>query len=128
MANDENGKEVDLEVAGQKIRAKGYRLLDLIWLPLVLGVAYTCLTLYNHEATAQQEKQSIAVQLKESNKAMVDALKESNMTTVNAIKELTTEQKKATNAIREVACLADPALKNRSDARDFCKRITRDDR
>ena len=30
-------KEVDVEVAGQKFRAKNYRLIDLIWLPLVLG-------------------------------------------------------------------------------------------
>ncbi len=127
MAEDD-AKEVDLTVAGQHVRAKGYRLIDLIWLPLVLGVAYICLTLYNHEATAQTEKQAIAAQMKESNKAMVEALKESNVVTVQAIKELTTEQKKSTSAIREVACLNDPALRNRPDARDFCKRLTRDDR
>ena len=121
-------REVDFEVAGQKIRAKGYRLIDLIWLPMVFGVGYTALTLYNHEATAQTEKQIIAVQMKESNKAMVDALKESNVITVNAIKELTIEQKKATNAIKEIACLSDPAMKNRQDAREFCKRMSRDDR
>lgn len=127
MSDDDN-KEVDLTVAGQHVRAKGYRLIDLIWLPMVLGVAYISLTIYQHEATAQTEKQAIAAQMKESNKAMVDALKENNVITVQAIKELTVEQKKATGAIKEVACLNDPALRNRSDARDFCKRITRDDR
>ena len=131
MANaDEttSGQEVDLTVAGQHVRAKGYRLIDLIWLPMVLGVAYTCLTLYNHEATAQQEKQTIAAQMKESNKAMVDAVKESNIATVQAIKELATEQKKSTAALKETACLLDPAIRNRQDGREFCKRLTSNDR
>jgi hypothetical protein len=60
--------------------------------------------------------------------AVVNSLKESNSHTVEALKAMTVEQKKSTSAIREIACLNDPVMKNRSDAREFCKRMARDDR
>lgn len=124
----ENDQELDVEIAGQKVRTKGYRLTDLIWLPLLFGVGYICLSLYQHEATAQTSTSSVVSALKESNAATVTAIKESNVNTVKALEALTAEQKKSTNAMKEIACLSDPAMKNRSDARDFCKRMSRDDR
>lgn len=120
--------ELDLEFAGQKVRTKGYRLADLIWLPLVLGVAYISLTLYNHEATAQQERQAIAGTLKESNTAIAISLEKSNAATVRALEAVVVEMKKNTSASKETACLLDPVMKNRADAREFCKRMVRDDR
>lgn len=131
--------EIDLEVAGQKVRTKGYRLVDLIWLPMVLGISYTCLTIFQHEASAQQDKAHVAATLaksnndiagalKENSATLAAALKENNANTLQAIRELTIEQRKATDAVREIACLSDPNLKNASNAREFCKRITRDSR
>lgn len=117
----EQEQEFDAEIAGQKIRTKGYRLLDLLWFPIAVGVAWSSLTLYNHDTSAQVFRSS-------SNKAVIDAIKDSNSSTVKAIQELTAEQKKSTNAMRETACLLDPAMRNRQDGREFCKRLTRDER
>lgn len=135
MAEETAGElDVSNPVFGS-IRSKGYRLIDLIWLPMILGIAYTCLSLFQHEATAQQDKARIAATLeksnhdiagalKESNTAIVQALKESNSNTLQAIRELATEQRRATNAIKEVACLSDPAMKDNRNAREFCKRVS----
>lgn len=125
---DPADQELDLEIAGQKIRTKNYRLLDLIWLPVFLGVAYCCLILYQHDASAKDDKATLAATLKESNANIAAALKENNSNMVNAIKEIAVEQRRSTNAIKEVACLNDPAMQHRNDARDFCKRMSRDDR
>lgn len=137
MTDDD--KEIDLEIAGQKVRARGYRLIDLVWLPLVLGMAYCAMMAYQQEARAQVDKATLAKALKdsndnsaqvarESNTAVVNALKEANENTVRALDRLTTEQRKSTDGIREIACLSDPALRNRPDAREICKRLGRSDR
>lgn len=135
----EESGELDLEVAGQKVRAKGYRLVDLIWLPMIFGIGYTCMSLYQHDAQAQSDKAQVAQTLQKSNadiagalkensSTLAQALKENNANTLQAIRELTIEQRKSTDAVREVACLSDPNLKNSPTARDFCKRMTRDSR
>ncbi len=128
MAEENGDKEIDATIAGQHVRAKGYRLADLAWPLLVVGVGYISLTLFNHEATAQQERQAVAQSLKESNAAIAVVLRESNQATVKALEAVVAEVKKSTAAIRESNCLLDPAIKNRQDGREFCKRITRDDR
>lgn len=124
----DSDQELDVKIAGQEVRTKGYRLTDLIWLPMGLGIAYACMSLYNHEATAQSDKAMLANTLKESNGQIAQALKESNLRTAEAIERMAVEQKRATSAMREVACLSDPVMRNRSDAREFCKRMARDDR
>jgi len=127
--------ELDLEVAGQKIRTRGYRLVDLAWLPLLLLVAYIASMLYQHEAHSQADVKAsvdastnVVNAMKESNKALVEALKESNQNTLGAIKELAAEQRKSTAAMRETACLLDPAIKDRRDGREFCKRMVSGER
>ena len=122
--SDGEGKEIDATIAGQHIRAKGYRLMDLLWIAIFCGVGWY---VYQVNAQAQADKQSVATSVKEANMAVVQALKESNANTVEAIKMLTMEQKKSTSAMRETACLLDPAMKNKADARDFCKRMTRNE-
>lgn len=121
----------ELEVdgpGGLKARAKGYRLIDLIWLPMVLGVGYLIMIHQGHAADTKEDKAAIAKALTESNTTIANALKESNAATVNAINGLMLEQRKSTDAIREIACLSDPAMRNRGDAREFCKRMSRDSR
>lgn len=113
---------------GLKARAKGYRLIDLIWLPMVLGIGWLVMVQISHAADTKEEKAAIAKALTESNTTIANALKESNAMTVQAIKDLATEQRRSTDAIREIACLSDPAIRNRGDAREFCKRMSRDSR
>lgn len=120
-------QELDVSIAGQSVRAKGYRLVDLIWLPLVLGTAYTCFMMYQHDAAARDDKATLAATLRESNAAIATALKENNANVVGALKDLATEQRRSTKAMKETACLLDPAIKNRGDGREFCKRMVRDE-
>lgn len=129
------GGELDLEVAGQKIRARGYRLIDLAWLPLAIAAMYSTFLLQQHEANSQTNvktsvdaNSTVVNAMKENNKALVDALKESNQNTLSAIRELSAEQRKSTSAMKETACLLDPAVKDRRDGREFCKRMVLGDR
>lgn len=128
MSDPQTGElDVSNPVLGS-IRAKGYRLSDLLWPLVIVGLGYTSLTLYNHSVEAKDEKEAIAKSLKESHAQTAQALKESNANTAEAIRQMATEQKKATNVLREMSCLLDPQVVRRSDAREFCKRITRDER
>ena len=129
MGNDsEDDKEIDVTIAGQHVRTKGYRQMDLIWLPLVMGVGYSAFGIYQHEATAQTETRTIAQSVKEANQEIVRQLKENNLQVVESMKTLTNEMKKSTAAQKETACLLNPAMKNRPDAREACRSILRDDR
>ena len=126
MGEDEN--DVDLEVAGQKFRAKNYRLIDLIWLPMVLSLGWICMTLYTHQVDAQATAKTVADVLEKSNANIAKVLKEAGDQHADAVKQVLVEGKKQTRILTEMACLADPAMKNRGDAREFCKRMSRDDR
>lgn len=127
MANGSDGpKEFALEnpLLG-KLSTKGFRLTDLLWPALVLTLGYISLTLYTHAADSKLEKGELIQTLKESNKEVADALKASNSQTAEIIRQMALEQKRATDVLRELACLNDPALKGRQDARELCKRVTR---
>lgn len=126
---EENTGEIEVDgPGGLKARARGYRLQDLLLVPMVIGIGYLVMIHAGHAADTKEEKAAIAKALTESNTTIANALKESNATTVQAIRELATEQRKSTDAIREIACLSDPAMRNRTDAREFCKRMSRDSR
>lgn len=81
-----------------------------------------------HYVEAKDNEKSNATIAKENNKALTDTLKESNAAFVRAIEALTIEQRRATVAAKEIACLNDPVMRNRADARDFCKRLVGDGR
>lgn len=125
---DDEAKELDLTIAGQHVRTKGYRLLDLIWLPMVLGIAWICMTLYTHQTEAQTIANKVADVLEKSNANIARVLKESGDQHAQAVKEMAIEQKKATAVLQEMTCLLDPALKNRPDARQICERLVRNHR
>lgn len=115
--NAATDNELEVDVAGQKVRARGYRLIDLVWLPMFLGIGWLIVIQQGHTADSKDEKI-----------AMAQAAKEANQAVVRALQELVAEQKRSTNAAKEVACLNDPVMRNRQDAREFCKRMARDDR
>ena len=119
-------REIEGELAGQKFRAKGYRLVDLIWLPMIFGIAYTCLQLYNHEASAKDGAKEIASTLKESNQAIAATLKESQAALAEAMRQVATEQKRANEIGREQTCLLTLPPDRRTNAGDFCKRLSRE--
>jgi len=126
MAEDSgDGKEIDIGAGptGVTARARGYRLIDLVWLPMIMGVGYLCF----QQASAQSDKRINVEQVDKTHKEFIEVLKENNLNTVSAIKELAVEQRKSTTAIKEIACLSDPALRNKNDAREICKRLVRGD-
>lgn len=131
MGSEENtaGTDLSLKIAGNEASMKNVKSMNTIAtvatmvLVCVLGVF-----LYYHEVAAQQDKATLAKTLSESNGIVAKALEQSNKTMTEALKELTIEQRRSTSAMKEIACLSDPAMKNRPDARDFCKRISGADR
>lgn len=127
--NADKDKEIGVTgPGGVSLRAKGYRIMDLAMVVLSIGFAYGAWELKAHAGDSERQSAAIVKSINEANAAVVQSLKESNAATVQALKEMTVEQKKATAAIREIACLNDPAMRNRPDAREFCKRVSWADR
>ena len=112
---------------GLGIRAKGYRLMDLGMIIMSLGFAWGAWELKAHAGDSERQTTAIVKSINDANTAMVQSLKESNSATVKALQEMTKEQKHGTAAMREIACLTDPTMRNRQDAREFCRRISRDE-
>jgi hypothetical protein len=108
------------------LRTRGYRLMDLVCLISLGLMGWACTMLYNHNADAKDDSKSVAQVLKESNKEIAGALKEATRENAEAMKAFAVEQRRMTQAIRESNCLLDPAMRNRPDAREFCKRMAQD--
>lgn len=138
--DDRTGADVGLKIMGNEVNIKNLKSVNTVAtvgtliMVSALGVAF-----YFHEVGAQQDKAQVAATLVKSNADIAGALdrnsmtlarelKESNVNTLQVLKELTAEQRKSTAAIKEGNCLQDPAMRSRPDARDVCRRLTRDDR
>ena len=123
MTEDEK-KELDLTgPGGIGIRAKGYRLMDLGMIIMSLGFAWGAWELKAHAGDSTAQSAAIVKSITEANSAIVQALKEqqavakeSNAQTVRVLERLSRTQ-------AEANCLLDPLMKNRADAREFCKRM-----
>jgi len=129
MADEENGAGKELDVTlpgGAGVRAKGYRLMDVVALASVLVVGYVAVLTHAHTADEKDSAKTVAEALKESNKTIANALKESNVNTAEAIKGMAAEQRRATTVLREMNCLLSLPPDRRVNAQDFCKRIARD--
>ena len=120
-------KDKELSVAGPgglNLRAKGYRLMDLLFVIVGGGVIWGALELRAHAADSGNQSAAIVKSINEASDKMVKAL------------DRVTEEQKATNAQlrkidfgqREQNCLQDPAMRDRRDAREVCKRLSGGDR
>lgn len=127
MANGDQNVEVSNPILGS-FKVSGQNLNTIFTVFGFIILVLVAWVLWSHHADAKDNEKNFAVVLKESNKVIADALKENNATIVRTLDKMTEEQRKSTDAIREIACLSDPAMRNRQDARDFCKRISRDSR
>ena len=115
--------------AGVGLRTKGYRLMDIAWLILGAAIIFGAWELRAHAGDSSAQSAAIVKSITEANSAIVQALKEqqavakeSNVETVRALQRLTRTKSEAN-------CLLDPLMRNRPDAREFCKRVSgRDDR
>lgn len=137
---EKSGADLGIKVPGGEVNIKNVKSLNTIaTVTTMVMVGMLAVFLYYHEVNAQQDKAQVATTLqksntdiagilkeanqaqREQNAALVKAINDSNERTVNAISKLTSKSS-------EIACLSDPAMRNRVDARDLCKRLSRDDR
>lgn len=90
---------------------------------IVLGAAFV---IWNHSVEAKDSGKEVSAALKESNKEVAQALKESNAAISEAIKQMTSEQRRANEIGREQTCLLTLPPDRRTNAGDFCKRLSRE--
>ena len=82
--------------------------------------------IWNHDVVAKDTGKEVATVLKESNKEIAQALKESNAAVTDAIKQMTREQQRANEIGREQTCLLTLPPDRRTNAGEFCKRLSRE--
>ncbi len=87
---------------------------------------FCAFVLWNHQVEAKDGGKEVAAALKESNKEIAQALKENNAAVTEAIKQMAAEQKRANEIGREQTCLLTLPPDRRTNAGDFCKRLSRE--
>lgn len=128
MAEEEKGElEVTNPVLGS-LRAKGYRLMDLVCILTASGVLALAYFVQGYASDYEKNQKAVKEALKESNAEVVKVLKEMGTQHNEVMRQVTVEIRRGNEAQRETACLLDPALRNRPDARDVCKRLIRGER
>ena len=81
---------------------------------------------WNHHVEARDDGKTVAQALKDSNREVAQALKESNAAVTEAIKQMAVEQRRANEIGREQTCLLTLPPDRRTNAGDFCKRLSRE--
>ena len=95
----------------------------------IFGFILTCLiawVVWHHQADAKDGEKQVAAVLKEGNKEIAQALKESNLLVKEAIQQMSVEQRRANEIGREQTCLLTLPPDRRTNAGDFCKRLSRE--
>ena len=121
-SEDRNGELEVTAPGGFGARAKGYRMMDLVCLLTAAGVI--ALAYYVKSYAGEYEK--TAQSIKDSNSQVVETFKNGSKENADAIRQLTMEIRRGNEFQRETACLLDPSMKGRIDAREICKRLGRD--
>lgn len=124
MADEPNGADVAVEIAGQKVNLRNIKSLNTLATMATLIV--TCLVayvLFTHTVDAKDVGKEIAAELKATNKVTADTLKDSN-------RELGVILRELSQAAREQNCLiatgvASMPPEKRAEAADLCKRLSR---
>ncbi len=128
----EEREEKDSELAlsgpgGLGIRAKNYRVMDLVCLLTACGVIACAYYVRGYAGEYENQAKSI----KESNEKIIQILKDNNEKTTDALNKQTDVLRRLNDNMKEGNCLNDPVLRNRQDAREVCRRLngtSREDR
>ena len=127
--SEENGADVNLKVAGQELNVRNVKSLNTIaTLITMFAVCILAVYLHFHEVNAQQDKAQVATTLQKSNADVAAILKENNLAQKEQTQAIVSAINRLSARATEIACLSDPSMKNRTDARDFCRRMARDER
>ena len=89
-------------------------------------VMFIAFVVWNHHAEARDNGKDVAQALKDSNREVANALKESNAAVTEAIKQMAVEQRRSNEIGREQTCLLTLPPDRRTNAGDFCKRLSRE--
>ena len=134
MADDTVRGDIELGAPGGFFaKAKNVDVRTALLFAVFVAVCATGSIVVHHEVNAQAQKSELAQTLKESNKVIAEALKDATEAQkirdnafIQAQKEVTGELKRATIQITIGNCMNEQAMKGRSDAREACRRIIRD--
>lgn len=121
---DEEKSDSELALSGPGglgFRAKNYRVMDLVCLLTAAGVI--AVAYYNRSYAAEYEKTAKAME--QNSEKIIQQLKENSDKNTEIQKQQTEVLRRLVDAMKESNCLSDPALKNRADAREICKRLNR---
>lgn len=89
-------------------------------------VLFMAPVVWNHNVDAKDNGKEVAAALKESNKEIAQAMKENNAAVTEAIKQMAVEQRRANEIGREQTCLLTLPPDRRTNAGEFCKRLSRE--
>ena len=90
---------------------------------LIMGIAFV---VWNHHVEAKDNGKEVSQALKDSNREVAQTLKETNAQIAEAIKQMTIEQRRANEIGREQTCLLTLPPDRRTNAGEFCKRLSRE--
>lgn len=110
--------------AGVGVRAKGYRIMDVAWVLIAIGMAWGAWELKAHAGDSERQSAAIVKSINEASDRMVKAIEKM----AEEQKSTNAEIRQVKHAQRETNCLQDPAMRNRPDARSICKRLSGDER
>lgn len=108
-----------LKVSGSNINT----IFTVFTFAVVLFIGFV---VWNHHVEAKDEGKTSAQAIKESNKEFAQALKEQNAAIAEAIKQMTYEQRRSNEIGREQTCLLGLPQDRRTNAAEFCKRLSRE--
>ena len=119
MADDNNGADVAVEIAGQKVNLRNVKSLNtLATIATLILASLLSYMLFMHQTEAKDQAKEIAKELKEANKEIATTLKESNRELGIILRELS-------QAAREQNCLLAMPPEKRAENAELCKRLSR---
>ena len=122
--NPDNGALEIKGPGGTGLKAPAKRMLEIIALILAFGVIWLAWELKAHAGDSEKQSAAIVKSINEASDKMVKALER----VADEQKATNAELRQVKNAQRETNCLQDPAMRNRPDAREVCKRLAGGDR
>lgn len=120
------GRGIEVPTPFGKIRAKGYRMMDIVALGALCLMGLTTMLVWDHRAEAKDGSKEVAHALKEANKVVADTLKETTNNTNGVVKEMAQVIREMAQEQRETNCLlALPPDKRTPNAAEICRRASR---
>ena len=124
MAEETNGADVAVEIAGQKVNLRNIKSLNTLatvaTLIVVLLLGYA---VFVHAGDSKDAAKDIAKELKEANKEVANTLKESNRELGIILREMSQAAREQNCLLRSGVSTLAPA--KRQEVAELCKQLSR---